>query len=51
MENWDLIPYKSVGPIDFKDTKEDIINYNKSHNITYYIDSSTINIIYNIVCY
>ena len=27
-------------------TKEDIINYNKSHNITYYIDSSNTNIDY-----
>ena len=25
MQTWELIPYKSVGPIDFKDTKEDII--------------------------
>ena len=27
-------------------TKEDIKNYNKSHNITYYIDSSNTNIDY-----
>ena len=26
MENWDLIPFKSVGPIFFTDTREDIIN-------------------------
>ena len=40
LKNYDIIrpllPY----------TKEDIINYNKSHNITYYIDSSNTNIDY-----
>lgn len=25
MENWRLIPFKSVGPIDFNNTKEDVI--------------------------
>ena len=34
--------YQIIRPL-LKVTKEDIINYNKSHNITYYIDSSNTN--------
>ncbi len=25
MKNWELIPFKSIGPIDFNDTKDDIV--------------------------
>ena len=34
--------YQIIRPL-LKVTKEDIINYNKSHNITYFIDSSNTN--------
>ena len=37
--------YQIIRPL-LKVTKEDIINYNKSHNITYFIDSSNTNIDY-----
>lgn len=37
--------YQIIRPL-LEVTKEDIINYNKSHNITYFIDSSNTNINY-----
>jgi len=40
-----LKDYEIIRPL-LNYTKEDIINYNKSHNITYYIDSSNKSLLY-----